>query len=83
MNWNCCRKQEPTWYKYVVLIAAAVCQMLTMGFLVGTVQLLPIFYQERYNERRISGVISTLMISFMAFGGENGETRKLLPTVKY
>lgn len=59
-----------SWYKYVVLVTASIAQMCSYGYVSGSIIVLSIHYEDRFHERKISGIIGTIQLSVLLFMGE-------------
>lgn len=59
----------PKWYRYVVLMAASLSQLLTLGYMTGMIVLMPIHHEDRFNERKISASIGSIQLSLSLLAG--------------
>ena len=55
---------------FLVMASCFVTQYLTMGFAFGSISLLPLYYQERYNERTLSAHIGAVQVAVSLMSGK-------------
>lgn len=56
-------------YKWVVLAAVCLSGTFCIGYLNGTSAFLAIYYADRFNDRKIAGVIGTVQTAIQTLGG--------------